>query len=226
MRLVDRLGEETEAFHDVTDEEVFRLVGAVTAEDYRRYLVAMYGFVGPLERSLARTPDIDRHVDVCQFQKHELLRRDLSALHMTDLQIDRLPRCAMPSFKTPEEALGWAYPIERSALYHVDLFRHLAAILPGEIAFASSYLQGYFGAKREPWLAFGCVLDAFEYVPRQAERVVDAARAACQSLRAWRFLHDETRCVARLAELARRRLAPAAAMRRSPAAAARIRGRR
>lgn len=214
MRLVDRLGEETGAFHDVTDEEVFRLLGAVTAESYRRYLVAMYGFVVPLERSLARTPGIERYIDMRRFQKRELLRRDLMALHMSTLQIDRLPQCAIPWFQTPDEALGWAYPIERSTLHHGDLLLHLAAILPGEIAFASAYLRCYFGAFVETWLSFGCVLDAFACVPPQARRVVESARVAFQSLRAWRFLHDETRTVARLADLAHRRITPAAAMRR------------
>jgi heme oxygenase len=213
MRLVDRLGDETGAFHDVTDEEVFRLLGAVTAEDYRRYLAAMYGFVVPLEEALARTPGIERYVDVRRFQKRELLRRDLTAFHMSALQIDRLPQCAIPWFKTPDESLGWAYPIERSTLHHGDLLRHLAAILPAEVAFASSYLRCYFGAIVETWLSFGYVLDAFACVPHQARQVVESARAAFQSLRAWRFLHDETRSVARLANRARRRRAPAAARR-------------
>lgn len=192
MRLVDRLGEETEAFHDSTDEEVLRLlVTTTTAEDYRRYLVQMYGFLCPLERSIAQTPGIDRHIDVQRFRKHGLLRRDLSALHMSSDEIACLPRCEIPWFLTPEEALGWAYPIERSALRHGELCRHLASILPGEVAFASSYVGCHAGATGEAWGAFGEALDRldrFEHGPHGSELVIEAARAAFRGYRAWRSL--------------------------------------
>jgi heme oxygenase len=189
MEFVERLGEETEAFHDSTDEAALRLLGPATAEDYRRYLVQMYGFVCPLERSIAATPDLDRHVDPHRFQRHELLRRDLSAFHMSSEQIASLPRCAIPAFKTPEEALGWAYPIERSTLRHGDLFRHLASILPGEVAFGSSYLKCCFGTVGESWREFGRALEAVEYASRRPQQVIDSAKAAFRCFRAWRFLH-------------------------------------
>ena len=203
MRLVDRLGEETEAFHDVIDGEAVRLLGPATAEDYRGYLKQLYGFVCPVERSIASAPGIDHYVSVREFQKHDLLRRDLLALHMTSDQIGRLPQCAVPSFKTPEEALGWAYPIERSTLYHGELFRHLASVIPGEIAFASSYLKCHFGAVGGPRESFEQALEIVEYSPRRAQQVIDGARAACYCLRAWRFVHDPA--------LARMGLSPSAA---------------
>jgi heme oxygenase len=207
MGLVDRLGEETEAFHDVTDEEV--LLGPATAEDYRRYLVRMYGFVCPLERSIVNTPEIERHIDLHRFQKHVLLRRDLSAFHMSPEEIASLAQCAIPSFKAPEEALGWAYPIERSTLRHGDLFRHLASIIPGEVAFASSYLKCYFSANGEAWEAYGRALDGFECASPGARRVIESAKAAFQCLRAWRFLQLETRTVVRTPHVPRRRFEPA-----------------
>jgi heme oxygenase len=208
MRLVDRLGRETEAFHDATDQEVLRLLGPITAEDYHRYLLQMYGFICPLERSIAKTPEIDQNVDLRKFRKHELLRCDLSAFHTTSDEIRRVPQCAIPWFKTPEEALGWAYPIERSTLRHGDLFRHLARAIPGEVAFASSYLKCYLGAAGETWRSFGGALDAFAGDPQRVQQVIGAARAAFHCLRAWRFLHDETRSVMRIGHLVQRRFAP------------------
>jgi len=190
MGLVDRLSEETAAFHDITDEEVLRLLGRTTAEDYQRYLIQMYGFVCPLERSISNTPDIDQVIDLHRFRKHELLRQDLSALHLSPKQIACLPQCNVPQFRTPEEALGWAYPIERSTLRHGDLFRHLASILPGEVAFASSYLKCYFGEIGEVWESFGRALAAFEGAPLRAQHLLHAARAAFRCFRTWRFLKD------------------------------------
>jgi heme oxygenase len=208
MRLIDRLGEDTAAFHDVTDEDVLRLVGPNTADDYRRYLIQIYGFVSPLERALAKTPDIDRYIDVRGFQKHELLRRDLSAFHMTAGEIERLPQCAVPWFRTPEEALGWAYPIERSTLWHGDLFRHLATVIPGEVAFTSSYLKCYFGLAGEAWNSFGAALDDFGDEPGRARQTIDAAKASFQCLRAWRFLQRGCSHVGRLAHLVKKQLRP------------------
>ncbi len=207
MRLVDRLGEQTAAFRDVIDGDALRLLGSPTAEDYRRYLVRIYGFVCPLERSIANTPEIERFIAVRRFQKAALVRRDLMALRMSPEQIDRLSHCAIPWFKSPEEALGWAYPIEWSTLHHGELFRHLASILPGEVAFASSYLKCYFGAVGESWKELARALDAFEYPPRRAQHVIASAKAAFYCLRGWRFLHDETRDATRFAHMVRRQLA-------------------
>jgi heme oxygenase len=207
MRLVDRLSEQTEAFRDVIDGAALQLLGAATAEDYRRYLVRMYGFVCPLERSIANTPDIERYIDVRRFQKHALLRRDLLAFRMSSEQIARLSQCAVPWFKTPEEALGWAYPIEWSTLHHGDLFRHLASIMPGEVAFTSSYLRCYFGTVGESWKELGRALDFFEHAPRRAQQVITSAKAAFACLRGWRFLYDENRDVTRFARMVRRQLA-------------------
>jgi heme oxygenase (biliverdin-IX-beta and delta-forming) len=201
MPLVDRVGEETQVFHDVTDEEIFQLQSSTTSTDYQRYLVRMYGFVRPLERSITHTPDLDRHIDLRKFQKCELIRRDLLALHMTSDEIAQLPECAVPSFKTPEEALGWAYPVERSALRHSDVFRHLASILPGEAAFASSYLKCYSGVVGEIWRSFGSALEAFEASPPRAQQVINSAKAAFQCLRAWRFLHAQDRGIPQFAHL-------------------------
>jgi len=203
MRLLEQLGEETEALHVVIDGDVRRLLDSATAEDYRCYVVQLYGFVAPLERAILKTPDLAQSIDVRRFQKHELLRRDLSALRMTADEIAGLAECAIPQLGTPEEALGWAYPIERSTLGHSDLFRRLAAVIPGEVAFASSYLKASFGAVGETWRSFGSALEVFEDTPRRAQPVIASAKASYHCLRAWRVLH-ETRSVMRVPRVSRR----------------------
>jgi heme oxygenase (biliverdin-IX-beta and delta-forming) len=206
MGLLERVGEETAAFHGITDEDVFRLLGPTAADGYCRYLVQMYGFIRPLECSISSIPDIGRYIDIQRDQKGELLRRDLSALHLTAEEIAGLPRCAVPAFTTVEEALGWAYPIERSTLRHGERFRYLATVIPGDIAFASSYLKCYAGIVGEAWRGFGNALMVFESMPRREQLVIDSARKSFQCLRAWRFVH-ETRSAVHLARTARMRLA-------------------
>jgi heme oxygenase len=93
---------------------------------------------------------------------------------------------SIPWFDNIYDALGWAYVIERSTLNHPNLFRMLAAAIPGEIAFASSYLKCYFGAVGEMWRSFGEDLEAAISDAAQADRVIDAAKAGFRHHRRWR----------------------------------------
>ena len=181
MRLVDRLHELTLAFHEDVDGAL--LSRRVSARSYQRYLARTYGFVAPVERSITTTPDIDKFVDVRRFDKEELLRRDLTALQYTRKAIDTLPQCSIPLFRTAPEALGWAYFLERSTRSNNATYRALAAAIPGEIAFASSYLKCYFGAVGEMWSAFERALDLIP--DAETETVIDAALAAFRAHERW-----------------------------------------
>ncbi len=181
MRLVERLHQLTVAFHEDVDGAL--LSRRVSPRAYQRYLSRTYGFVAPAERSITTTPDIDKFVDVRRFDKEELLRRDLIALQYTRKAIDTLPQCSIPLFSTAPEALGWAYFLERSTRANNATYRALAAAIPGEIAFASSYLKCYFGAVGEMWSAFESALDL---VPEaETETVIDAALAAFRAHERW-----------------------------------------
>lgn len=188
MGLIDEVSRETEALHAVAGG--VSLLAFPTSDAYRSYLVRLFGFVFPVERSILSTPRIERYVDIRRFHKHELLRRDLMALHMTYERIGNLPLCAVPALRTPEEALGWAYPIERSTLDHGDLFRRLASTIPGELAFASSYLKCYLGMLGEMWSDFGDALNAFARDLAKKERLIDSAKAAARCYRTWHFESD------------------------------------
>lgn len=181
MRLVDRLNQETGVHHAEVDNEL--VVHPISARAYQRYLARTYGFVAPLERSVTTTTDIEHFVDLRRFGKQDLLRRDLLALHYSNAQIDALPQCSVPLFNTAPEALGWAYFIERSTLAHGAAFRAVATQIPGEVAFASSYLKCYFGAVGDMWRAFAETLDRVS--DRDASVVIDAARNAFRFYRSW-----------------------------------------
>jgi heme oxygenase len=196
MRLIDRLSAETVPFHADADEDVRSLLGTATLADYRRFLIRTYGFTCPVERAIASVPGIERYIDPRRLRKHELLRRDLAGFHMTADEISRSPQCPIPVLATPQEALGWLYPIERVALRHTQLYHHLATVLPGTIAFTSSYLKCYFGAVGDAWKRFGRTLDPFGDRPAHARRVVEAARAAFRCHRSWLLLADQLAAVA------------------------------
>jgi len=183
MRLVDRLQQETSSLHAEVDDELAKQ--PVNARVYQRYLARTYGFVAPLERSISTTPGIEKYVDLRRFNKEELLRRDLLALHYTNHQIDGLPQCSVPLFNTAAEALGWAYFIERSTLAHGSTFRAVASHIPGDVAFASSYLKCYFGAVGEMWRAFSDSLDQID-ADGDGNLVIESARTAFMFYNRWR----------------------------------------
>src|SRR5689334_19248813 len=185
MALIDELGGETEQYHAAVEEEL--LVRSPMPVDYQRYLTRMYGFVLPVERALLGTPRIERYTEARRFHKHELLRRDLAGLRMMPEQIGALPLCAVPAFETPAEALGWAYVIERSTLKHSELYRQLAWVIPGTIAFSSFYLKCYVGMVGEMWRSFGFALEVFETQLAAKERLFASAAEAFRCFRQWRF---------------------------------------
>lgn len=168
-----------------------QLLGPARAEDYKRFLVRTYGFTCPVEHAIASVPGIEQHLDPRRLRKHELLRRDLSGFQMSTEQISRIPQCSVPVLDSPPEALGWAYPLERAALGHSQLFHHLAAIIPGDVAFTSSYLKVYFGAVGEAWKGFGRTLEVFADRPQHARRIIEAARAAYRCFRTWRHANEQ-----------------------------------
>jgi len=184
MRLVDRLNQETAPSHQDVDERALR--APATPRSYQRFLIRTFGFVAPIERAITTTPKIEKYVDLRRFNKAELLRRDLLATRVTQAQIDSFPQCAVPLFNDPEEALGWAYFVERSTLAHNALFRYFASAIPGEVAFASTYLKCYFGSAGEMWRAFGETLEQIAYQGETRVKVViDAAKTAFRFYRSW-----------------------------------------
>ncbi len=184
VRLVDQLNLETLGSHADVDNAAFRIGPAV--EDYRRYLIRTFGFVAPVERAINKTPSLAEYVDPRRFKKEELLRRDLAAVRLTTVQIDDLPLCPVPAFEDVYDALGWGYFTERSTLTHNTIFIQLASTIPGEIAFASSYVKCYAGSVGEMWRSFGESLDlAQRDGADKAQRVVDAAKHAFHAYKLW-----------------------------------------
>lgn len=191
-RLLDRLTEETRSLHKEIEGEGEGLLRDVSVPAYRRYLGRWYGFIGPLERSLATLPTLPRVIDPRRLRKHQLLGHDLQALNMKQPDIDALPQCAMSTFDDLRDGMGWAFVIERSTLDHPNLFRRLANAIPGDMAFASTYLKCYAGSVGEMWRSFGQSLENAATAPGDADRILDAARTAYRHFRRWRNQLDGT----------------------------------
>jgi heme oxygenase len=191
MHAVQRLEEETRHLRGDAEAERSALLDATTSADYVRYLSRAYGFIAPLERCLLDTPGLTAYLDPKRLQKHLLIEHDLQALGSRQLDVQAIPQCMwIPWFEDPWCALGWAFVIERNTLEFPQLFRHLATALPGEAAFAASYLKLYAGAAGEMWKSFSNILELASVSPRHLERMVSSAASAYRSLRRWRNTLD------------------------------------
>ncbi len=188
---VDRLDEQTRHLHADMEREAAALLSATTAEEYQRYLARTYGFIAPLERCLLDTAGLDPYLDDRRLRKHLLIEHDLQALGLRALELQSIPQCMwIPWFDNPFSALGWAYIIERMTLDHPNLFRHIATTLPGEAAFAASFLKAYAGTTHEMWQSFASGIELASAEPGNYELVLDGARAGYRYFKRWRNTID------------------------------------
>ncbi len=193
MRPADRLQQETLHLETEMEAEANALLTTQCVEGYQRWLTQIYGFVSPLERCLIDTPELATYLDLRRLRKHLLIEQDLQTLGLRPLEVQSIPQCMwIPWFDNPFTALGWAYIIERSTLAHPNLFRQLAATLPGEAAFAATYLQVYAGTTAGMWQRFVGGLELASSSGPQLDLLVEGAIAGYRHLRRWRNTLDGT----------------------------------
>lgn len=191
IRAVDRLDEQTRHLHAEMEGEATALLQGKTPGEYQRYLARTYGFIAPLERCLLDTPELGPYLDDRRLRKHLLIEHDLQTLGLRSLELQSIPQCMwIPWFDNPYAALGWAYIIERTTLEHPTLFRHLATVLPGEGAFAASFLKVYAGSTHEMWQSFADGIELATSSPRSFELILDGARSGYRYFKRWRNTLD------------------------------------
>jgi heme oxygenase (biliverdin-IX-beta and delta-forming) len=182
---------ETRSLQKDVESEGEALLANTGLGPYRKYLSRWFGFVCPVERSLLDLAGLERVLDVRRLHKHQLLEHDLITLGLKPAEIKAVPQCmSVPLFDNIHDAMGWAFLIEHSTLAHPTLFRQLASAMPGEVAFASSYLKCYFGGVGEMWRSFGDGLETAGKNPDDADRIVLAAKASYRHFRRWRATLD------------------------------------
>lgn len=186
--MIERLDRETRVHHSDAADGDFELLfrERVSTWDYVQFLMRVYGFVAPLEVSLAMTPNIDLVLDVRERQKAGFIAKDLLALRLSPAQVAAVPMCtSIPQFRGAAEALGWLYAADRPTLAFSVVRRHLAVRLPYEVNVASDYLQCYAGIAGKRWRELGGVLDDLGRHRAIADRVVDAAHEAFRTRQRW-----------------------------------------
>jgi heme oxygenase len=197
LRVLFRVNEETQPHHAEADADVDRFLFKpdVSAADYRTYLGRIYGFLVPLEASLASAPGLDEVIDVRLRAKSALVVHDLLALGMSMAEVNDLPQClSIPTFRGPAAALGWMYVVERPLLASAVLRGHLASYLGAEMVLASTYLSCYAGQVGAMWRDLGLAMDRVASTPAIADRIVMSAHEAFRALHRFRS-HELTQPV-------------------------------
>jgi heme oxygenase len=179
-----RLERETRPRHAAADNQVLALMTSPASVDgYRRFLSRVYGFESPVESALALTPGLDELFDT-RGTSSRLLRSDLVALGLTDPA--QLARCTnMFPFRSVADALGWVYVLERNAMLHGLLRRHLAQRMPDVIGRAGAYLANNERAIGSRMRELGHILDTVGARQEAADRIVVAGHAAFRCQQHW-----------------------------------------
>lgn len=150
--------------------------------EYVDYLRRIYGFEVPIESAFALTDKLAETVDLRSRRRSRLLKADLSNLNAAppgELGLLHLP----PRFSTACEALGWMYVVDRSALLHAALQRHVVQI--PALAKATSYLTNGGRGARARLEDLALALDEVVHTPEMADLVIEAALHAFTTERDW-----------------------------------------
>jgi heme oxygenase len=175
--MLSRLNRETRQDHQLADDDRLAILDSTDRAGYATFLTRVHGFEAPLEAALLRTNELDQWLDLRDRGHIKLLRADLASLGITDAS--QLPRCrAICPFDHPAEALGWVYVVERNALLHGVIDRHLRSCVPELLKTSGSYLAGQARSNGRRMRDLGAAMDRVARDPASAERIVAGAKAA------------------------------------------------
>lgn len=182
------LRRETAAEHALLEQETRMMASDLSVGDYRRFLARMWAAHAAIEPCLESTAGLAAVVpDLASRRKLPLLTRDLERLGAAPGGLGPLPAPLARPHAGLAECLGALYVLEGATLGAPFIRRHVAEVLGARVTGATSYLD----ACLEPaasWRRFGAAVDAYASAhPRAESRMVAAAVATFQALRAgWR----------------------------------------
>jgi heme oxygenase len=176
-----RIGIETSLHHAAADDDRLSALHIRTIDEYRAFLVRVFGFEAPVEEALAGVRELELRF-VRERARVPLLRRDLLQLGLSEHEIARCPRASAISIHCAADALGWMFVLERQTLLAGLIRRQIQQVVGPETP------TGYFGAYGEApgarFRAFGRSLGDLAQAHKPAA-IVDAANVAFRAQRQW-----------------------------------------
>jgi heme oxygenase len=189
-RVLRLLKDETAGLHLEAERHVRILDATASLDEYRRYLAAMAGYHGPLERLFAGRADLEElGFAACDRKKSHLLVRDLRRLGVT-----HWPACVrLPAALDLPRTIGIAYVIEGSTLGGRFILSRLPPAIAAMRGTATAFLEGYGAATGDLWRAFGGVVERGVATAADERAAVEGARDAFTRLIDWLALHEASR---------------------------------
>jgi heme oxygenase len=184
--LLLRLNVATAAHHAALDAPWLELQQpTVTAGEYLHHLVRTYGLIAPFEGACRYTRGLDAYVDPSRLGRAGLIAQDLLALGLTPAQVASIEQCpAISTYRSPSEAIGWLYVLERSRPLHQGIKHALVCHVTG-VGGAMTYLSSDSGHVGHHWATLGRIVEHAGATPEAAEDLVSAAREASEVCLQW-----------------------------------------
>jgi heme oxygenase (biliverdin-IX-beta and delta-forming) len=183
LDLLQRLKVETAAAHARIEEALDLDQRMKSIDDYRTFLVRLYGFHAawePRAEALIADPRF-----FAPRRKLHKLTRDLRALGLSPEEVDAQPLCGeLMAMRSEAEAFGAMYVVEGSTLGGVIIAHHIDRAVGPPATSACSYLRCYGADLDRMWKAFGGHLLAFS-APGFDDEVVVSAHRTFAALHAW-----------------------------------------
>ena len=183
--VLDRLRAETRAEHTAIEGALGLMRDDLTLADYQRLLEQYHAFYAPIEARLACVlPSAKLGLDFETRRKLHWLRADLDVLG--GWPADTLIDCnALPTLRTPAQAVGCLYVLEGATLGGQVIGRHVRRTLGLTPVSGARFFHGNGARTAQMWLAFRAALQGFAANPATADAVVESANATFGSLRRW-----------------------------------------
>ncbi len=185
--IAEVLKQRTRELHAQAESVLPLLDPELTLDQYRAYLINMFGFYHPLEQRLGSLEGFGSFLpDIHERWKCQNLIADLSEFGIRSPELGHLPRCtSLPRLATAEEAFGCWYVTEGATLGGRILIRHLKAAIGINEQQGGRFLAGYGAETGSRWNSFRQYLQAGVRSAENVEATAYGAEATFNSLLQW-----------------------------------------
>jgi heme oxygenase (biliverdin-IX-beta and delta-forming) len=179
--MMSRLREKTARQHIQLEDAVEIEQRFQSPAAYRELVEIFYGFVRPIEMSLAQHDWSQAGLDFTEREKAALLERDLLAVGSSPEAVDQC--MILPDVSSIDRAFGALYVMEGSTLGGQHISR--LATQRGIGLESLNYFKSYGFRVGEMWKSFGDALNRFAETRGDSEEIVSGAQDTFESLRGW-----------------------------------------
>jgi heme oxygenase (biliverdin-IX-beta and delta-forming) len=185
--ILNLLKTQTKRHHEQVETTLDLLNRVKTIASYRDLLARFFGFYAPLElRLVSNLTTKGMDFDLMPRHKTPWLRMDLTALGVSDEQLNQLALCQnLPVVETPAQILGYLYVAEGSTLGGQYLARHFAQTLQLDETNGAAFFRAYGENTGRMWREFGAVITEFAEAHAHEEEIVVAAIETFETLDHW-----------------------------------------